>query len=233
MRNKIILKCTVLFALLMYTVLPVMTFTSCKYNREYDEEEVIAEAKKLLPRAEILNGIYYGEGIATMDYGNQNGAYYQADPLHLAKLGIETLDDLCVLTERTFTSRYSQNIYSTILASVSVDGTFVTMSRYYQKYVDDDEEKGVCECIMVYKDYDRLFTDTMVFDYTTLKVLGSDGDYVNLEITAYVVNSEGEGQYQTVELSLYEEVGGWRIDTPTYANYNPYQDYYEELEESF
>lgn len=233
MKNKFALKCIVLFALILYTVLPVLTFTSCKYNREYDEEEVLAEAERLLVRAEILNGIYYGDGIATMDYGHQNGAYYQADPIHLAKLGIETLDDLCVMTERTFTQRYSQNIYSTILASVSVDGTFVTMSRYYQKYVDDDEEKGVCECIMVYKDYDRLFTDTMVFDYKTLRVLGSDGDYVNLEVTAYVVNDKGEGKNQTVELSLYEELGGWRIDTPTYANYNSYQDYIENLEEGF
>lgn len=221
MRNKFAFKSIVLFALILYTLLPVLSFTSCKYNREYDEQEVLEEAKKLLVRAEILNDIYYGDGIATKDHGNQNGAYYEADPLHLSKLGIKTLDDLCVLTERTFTAKYSQMLYSTVLAPVSVDGEFVTMSRYYQKYVDDDPG-GECECIMVYRDYEQLYTDSMVFDYATLRVVGSDGDYVNLTVSAYVVNDDGDGQYQTVELSMLEEAGGWRIDTPTYANYNPY-----------
>lgn len=229
MRLKEFLKYILLFTFVLCTVISVLSFTSCQYNREYDEAEVLQEAEKLLKRAEILNSIYYGDGIEVMYYGNQNGAYYQADPAHLASLGIETLDDLCVLTERTFTSTYSQIIYSTILASVAVDDEYVTMSRYYQKYVNDDPDNEY-ECIMVYRDYEQLYTDCMVFDYSTLNVLGSVGNYVNLTVCAFVVNDEGEGQYQTVELSLLEESGGWRIDTPTYSNYNPYQDYYDGLE---
>ena len=227
MRAKGVLKCIVLFTLMLCMVLPVLSLTSCKYNREYDETEVLEAAERLLRSAEVLNNIYYGDGIMPMYYGNQNGAYYQADPAHLASLGIETLDDLVFLTERTFTSTYSQRIYSTILASVSVDGEYVTMARYYQKYVDDDPT-GECECIMVYRDYEQLYTDMMVFDYSTLTVLGSDGDYVNLTVEALVVNDSGEGQTRTIELSLYEEPNGWRIDTPTYANYSQYEDYYEE-----
>jgi hypothetical protein len=39
-------------------------FTSCKEKQiEYDETEVLKEAQRLLKSAEIVNSIFYGEGI--------------------------------------------------------------------------------------------------------------------------------------------------------------------------
>ncbi len=218
MKGKIILKYILLFTLILSMAVSVLSFSSCKYNRSYDEAEVLEAARELIKESQVLNSIYYGDGIETLYYGSQNGRYYQADPIHLGALGIETVRDLMTLTEKTFSREYCEILYSSVLSPVYVEDVYVSMARYYQKYYFDDPTEGE-ECIMVYRDYVPLFVCTMVFDYSTLTVLGSDGDIVNLTVEALVINKDGEGQTQTVEISLYEEAEGWRINSPTYSNF--------------
>lgn len=219
--GRIFIKSLSFILLLCILTVGTLGLTSC--NRSYDSDEVIEAAEELLKKAEVLNEIYYGDGIAVMKPGHSNGAYYQADPTHLYILGIETLADLVVMTESTFSKRYSLSLFNSTLSMVHDGDNIVTMARYYQKYEDDlDTQDPVC--IMVYEAYEPLFTSDMTFDYSTLCDIGANGDYVNLTVEAEVMDRDGRVQRATVELSLIEESSGWRIDNPTWVNYNPYAD---------
>lgn len=203
----------------------LLTLTSC--NRRYDEDEVIAAAKVLLKDAEILNEIYYGKGIRYYDTEIENAGYYKrADATHLLELGFDTIDELRALTEKTFSYEYSQNVYTTLLYGFKEDGKVVTAARYYQ-YTD---EKTGESFIMVYTKFEVMFKDTIVYDYDSIKVQRSKKENVYLTVNATVTNSEGLSQQITLTLTLFEEVDGWRLCNPTYANYNALNDRYEELE---
>jgi hypothetical protein len=51
--------------------------------------------------------------------------------------------------------------------------------------------------------------------------------YVIVPVT---VSYDGKTQTQTLEIGLFEEEYGWRLETPTYATYNEFQDIYDELQ---
>ena len=48
-------------------------------------------------------------------------------------------------------------------------------------------------------------------------------------LVATVTKADGKSQNTTITVALVEEDDGWRIDNPTYANYNEYKDRYDEL----
>ena len=81
----------------------LLSLTAC--NRRYDEEEVLAAAKDLLKRAEMLNEVYYGSGIKYFDSEDKVGLYYcKADKMHLGELGFSTIEELKKITEQTFSA---------------------------------------------------------------------------------------------------------------------------------
>ena len=226
--NKRILKCIVLFTLILSMVVGVLSFSSC--NRSYNEEEVLASAEELLRRAEMLNLVYYGSGIEYNRVSSlQNGAYYDADVKHLESLGFNTIAELKEITERTFTVEYSIQLYSTILSPLNADGVNLGLARYYQRY-EGDNPYGEPVCIMVYSEFDVLFRDTLTYDYSTLRVKGVKGQTITVSVDATVVNGEGKSQDIVIDMQLIEEKDGFRIDNHTWANYNPYFDRLEELE---
>lgn len=207
-------------------LLSVFTMTSC--NRKFDEAEVLEAAEKLLKTAEMLNKVYYGSGIQYFDSDEEIGYYRKADPNHLEKLGFATIEELKKITEETFTKRYSETVYSTILSSLTDDTSIVSPARYYQVF---DEKTNLPTHIMVYSKFTALLKGEIEYDYTTLRVEGSKKEKVNLLIEATVKNTEGLSQKTTVKVTLVEEENGWRIDNPTYANYNAMKDKYDDLKD--
>ena len=217
-----------LLALALSVILAIsllISLPSC--NRRYDEDEVIAAAEELLRGAEILNSVYYGKGIAYRTTGYSNGAYYEADPMHLKTLGFETIAELQVLTEKTFTDGYSIQIYDTLLSSVSDDDGLYHMARYYQHVDVDDPREPVC--IMVYGGYKGIFDDNLTYDYSSLAVSGVNRERVYVTVNAEVRDDEGRSQTTEIRITLIEEDDGWRIDGPAWANYNSSQDRYDDL----
>lgn len=213
-------------SLLLVTVTLVSLFTLSSCNRSYDEEEIIEVSKILLKDAEMLNIVYYGSGIEYFDDEDEKGYYRKANVNHLEELGFSTIDELKTLTDKTFSKGYSSEIYSTILSSLSTDISIVSPARYYQAY---DEETGAPTHIMVYSNFTPMLKDSIVYDYESLRVDGSKKEKVYVKIDATVTNADGKSQTTTVTVALVEEDDGWRIDNPTYANYNEYKDRYDEL----
>ncbi|MBQ7343528.1 MAG: hypothetical protein IJW53_02045 [Clostridia bacterium] len=216
-------KILTLFLIVIMT-LSALTLSSC--NRRYDEEEVIAATEILLKDAEMLNIVYYGSGIEYYDSDEEKGYYRKANDNHLESLGFSTIDELKALTEKTFSEEYSSILYSTILSPMTTDTSIVTPARYYQAY---DEQTGEPTHLMVYSNFTLMMKDKIEYDYSTLKAVGSKKEKVYVTVEATVTREDGKSQRTTVTITLVEEESGWRIDNPTYANYNEYKDRYDEL----
>ena len=198
-------------------VLGAVSLSGC--DRDYNEGEVISAAGALLEKAEMLNQVYYGNGISYNTVGSSDGYYYQADNMHLQSLGFDTIDGLKRVTAETFTEGYSEELYSNYLAPIT-DGEYILgMARYYQLY-EDQINKREPICIMVYSRYTPIMKDTVSYDYSSIRVSGVEKETVFVTVTATVTNSEGKSQSREIEFGLIEEESGWRIDSPTFANYS-------------
>ena len=227
-RAKRIICLSLVFLNILFTLIG---FSSCKEkNREYDPEEVVTAAKELLSRCELLNTVYYGEGINYISSSHQNGVYKEADFIHLQKLGFKTLEELKALTKRVYSERLCNEIFKNKF-NTKVTEENGELGRYYQKYSED--KNGVITeplCIMVNTSSVQIFDDRMTYDFSSVKALRSEGQLVYIEVTCEVKSKEGESQLQSLEIALIEEEEGWRIAShTTFCNYNPYKDKYEDL----
>ncbi len=187
-------------------------------NREYDKAEVEAAAIQLLEESKLLNEIYWGKGIPyEHDESHSSGSYYPANDIYLESIGIETIDDLKALTEKTYSKDMCTRIYTSILSSVYSDTGAVSLARYEQVYNGD-----IPDYIRVYTEAKCWFEDTVEY-HSEVEALYSEGDVVYVQILAIVTNPEGKVMNKNLTIGLIEEEDGWRLNTPTYVKY------YEEL----
>ena len=192
----------------------VGTLTSC--DRDYDETEVRAAAEALIKSSEKLNELFWGEGLAyTEDLNYADGAYRRATFMSLDEYGVKTVGDIKKLARGTFTTAYCENIFSTLLTSVS-DSTGIQLLARYAPRGEGDEET-----VYVYVEWEPFLTSKVEYLYDTLKVDGAEEETVYVSIDCIVKNSEGNEQRKTLSIALLEEESGWRLDSPTYATYNP------------
>ncbi|MBO5879699.1 MAG: hypothetical protein J6Q68_04035 [Clostridia bacterium] len=187
-------------------------------NREYDEAEVSAAAKSLISDAVILNEIYWGDGIPySDDRGLSDGVYFPSLYLSEQKYGFETVEELKEKTRKVFSEEFCETVFSTVLSSIN-DGNEMFLSRYYQKYSVID---GVTpEYIMVNSDWNKVFTSTVEYDFDSIKVIGSEKQTVFVTIDCTVTKSGYDPQKRTLTISLIEEEDGWKLDSPTFVNYD-------------
>ena len=194
-------------------------------DRKYDEAEVRAAATALIKASEKLNDIYYGDGIKFLEYSENNKSLYcEADPTHLAELGFSTINELKKMTKEVFSEAHAEGMFS---GTFSGTGTS-QMSRYYQEY-DDNRVDPKPLYIMVHREYDALMKGDMTYNFDTLTITGSKREYVNATIDV-TVTLDGKTQTHTLNIRLIEEEAGWRLASTTFANYNEYQDIYDELQ---
>lgn len=198
-----------LAVLLILILSMTLSLSSC--DRSYDEAEVVAAAKELLPKAKELFSVYYGQGIRYIDSGFSDGQYYQADDIHLRTLGIVTVNDLKNKTYAVFSNKYSENIFSIYLTTYSGES-----QDFGARYVMN----GTGEYMLVNRKWSPIiYDDRMEYDLDTVRAVGSKKKFINMTVDATV--SDGEGNERTLEISfrLYEEKTGYRIDNPCFANY--------------
>lgn len=207
-----------LFLLLPLLLLPV----SCgESGRSFDEEEVLAAARELLPLAEELNEIYYGMGIRPIE-SEEKKTYLPARTEDLASFGITNVESLKQKTRNVFSAGYASLIERTKLSAVYDEGTVAGIARYYQTYETDGEEKKE-GAFMVHTSPEIYLTDKLTYEYSTLMIDRAEGDTVYVTLSVTVENGEGETAEVSLRVGLIEESGGWRIDTPTYATYPIYK----------
>ena len=217
-----------IISLIMLIALLCSLISCGEKNREYDENEVKIAAEALIRKSADLNRIFWGEGIGYIDDASFSvGYYYPADIFSLSYYGIETVEDLKEKTRKVFSYSYSQNIFSTVLSSLSDGDGIYAFARYYQKFSDAENKEP--ECIMVYSNALVLLKDEVNYNFDTLQVIGSKKDtvYVTLSVD---VKRDDKTQTRNLKVGLIEEENGWRIDTPTYMSYVENSDY-EDLQD--
>lgn len=201
-----------IFSTLLIFALLLTSLSSC--NRSYDEEEVIAAAKELLKSAEMLNYVYYGEGISYYDTDEAVGIYKEAQSAHLDELGFHSIDELKELTEKTFSKEYSEIMYSSVLDTLRYGENIVGYKRYY----DGTNENGE-KIFMVNTAYEPLFKSIIVYNYDSIEVDRVKKEKIFLIVNAVVSDKEGHERSVDITITLIEEESGWRIDNPVWANY--------------
>ena len=215
-----------LFLITIVVIFSLLFNIGCEKNREYNEEEVLFYAEKLISQSIVLNEIYYGEGIPfTKDESLAEGYYYPASSEYLSEINVKTINDMKALTRSCYSSAMAESIIGTKLTSIMSDGGIVSYARYYQKYDSLSDEE---ECIMVYKEYPLYLIDEVVYHYDSLSISEVRGEviYVSLKTT---VTKEGKGsQERDLTVALIEEADGWRLDSPTYMRYVD-ENYYNDL----
>ena len=113
MKNRVILL-TLVFIFALFCMI------GCEKDRDYDEAEVVAAVKKLLPISEKVNEIYYGEGILyDMNLSEAEGAYHRADEYSLKEFGVKNISDIKNLTLSCYSKDLGNGIIQTKLSSVS------------------------------------------------------------------------------------------------------------------
>jgi len=194
---------------LILAALLLLSLLSCgkDKNRSYDEAEVKAAAQELIKKSERLNKIFWGEGIPYVEEYGYTG-YYPADPIYLIEHGFFTVDDLKKDAEKVFSTDYCISIQTSVFSSSAGDFGMTGYTRYYQG----------TDTIMVYKKYKPLLTDTVIYDYSNISVIGSKGEIVTVSIPIKVTRGD-LSQDRVINVNLIEENDGWRIDSPTYASY--------------
>ena len=210
-----------IISVFLILILTLGALVSCG-DKKYDEEAVKTEAKRLIEESKVLNDIYWGEGIHYLDDKNSSdGIYYRAQESYHYLLGFTTVDELISLTEKTFSDGYCSNIEETVLKSIQDGENSMIPARYYQKYNYDKNGKIIGkDCIMVNAEWDRIFYGEVEYDYDSIVVIGSEGETVYVKINATVTFEDYEPQTREIRVSLVEENDGWKIDSPTYLNYD-------------
>ena len=203
--------------LLMVLVISLSALVSCG-DREYDEAEVSSAAKELIEDSIMLNEVYYGKGILYSDDLNlSDGVYREAIYAYHSGLGFTTVDQLKRITKNTFSEGLSESMFSTVLSGIN-DGKDTLLARYYQKYSVLDGKTP--EAIMVNSNWSPIFTSEVEYDFDSVKAIGSEGETVFVTIDCTVSKTGYEDQKVTLQISLVEEEKGWRIDSPTFLNYD-------------
>lgn len=224
MKTSKIKSVKLLFISVLVILATLLSLVSCKdnggsiFNREYDEKQVRTEAENLIRESEILNEIYWGYGIPyTDDVNLSNGAYFPAEETYLENIGIKTIDDLKNKTRKVFSCEMCEWVFDSVLSSVGT-GTSVYIARYVQKFGGENLDEP--EYILVNKNYRVMLADEVEYDYKSIEVVGSNGNYVTVSIECTVTTEEGLSSKNRISVDLIEEADGWRIATPTYTVYS-------------
>ena len=193
----------------------VFTATSC--DRDYDEEEVLTAAGSLLRKAQTLNEIYYGRGLMCDELSVESvGSYRLVLDEELEKYGINTLDDIKVMTRNVFTAGCSSEIINTRLDSIyDANGEIIYQARYIEHSPGADKEKF----IYVDPNYTVLMTDTIEYYFDTVKVKDVEELYIYMSVEAKITNQNGDSRIREIEFTMLEEESGWRLDSLTFAVY--------------
>lgn len=187
--------------------------------REFSESEVRDAFLRLLPLSVKVNEIFYGYGIPTdkSDTAVTYGNYRSADPAYLSENGIESTESLREAAHLVYTEGMCRVIFHKL--EVMYDGDSIIG---YKRYYDIPATATEPYRLMVDTKATVYLKDTVVYDTDSLTVTGADGAYVCATIRATVTNADGKSQDKILNLRLFEEANGWRLDTMTYTSYSEY-----------
>lgn len=198
--------------------LAAVLLCSCGSNTSPDEmRQVLGE---LLPKAEEMNVIYFGEGLPmteeadvlkefydSFDYDVESVNYQPVDP----SCGYENETQLREATLEVFTEGYSEYLFELAFSGISAvyaEGTETEykMTSSYATYL---EQNGILTARIDLADEAIQLGRT--YDLAGLEIVLEKENYVVVSVP-----SEMNGKQLDVELKIVKTEAGWRLDSPTY-----------------
>ena len=216
-------KAVALTALLLSALVSVSLF-SC--GKKYEDGEIIAAAKELIPASEEINRIYFGDGIPFADEDDyadlfppfsppppdeESGddlTYYMVKP----DCGYSSIEDVKKATLRVFTEDYSEILFENAFSGVTVvvgegdqaEKQLVSLARYI------DSEEGYLAGRIV-SDEEKLPLGRE-YDLDCITVVSQRGTEAKIKVPS----TSAAGEKEEIELTMKITADGWRLDTPTY-----------------
>ena len=199
--------------LISFLILFVLLINICACSEQkYDREEIVKEVEPLLKESQILNDIYFGEGIPLKVNGYTVGVYCEADMSMLSQYGLTDLESIRTKTAEVFSvsmcAWLEEIAFNSFKTGITVEG-----ARYYE----DPEKEGR---IMVRTTADVYVDGTVTYDLSSLKIVSQRKNIVSTEISATVTTPSGKQRSDTIKLDLIKEQDGWRLHSPTYFVYD-------------
>ncbi len=204
------LRITLIFGLLM-------SFISC--GGKYTSAEMREIVEPLIEASEILNVVYFGEGLPVSVDEDEAEAFYSSFDTDVESLNYHPVaEDSAYTTEAeiredtlaVFTEEYSKFLFDR--AFVGVSDTYdngegeVTQTAVYARYIERNGRLTVR-----LKLSEEAYELGRVYDFSTLKIVQERKNYVIVEI-----ETELGGVISPVELKVVLTEDGWRLDSPTY-----------------
>lgn len=191
-------------------VLVLLTAVSC--GKAPTAEEIRPTLETLVEASYEINDIFFGEGLPAIErdseYAIKNYVYYMDEGGNYDYVTpdcpYQTTDEIKAAAEKVYSSDYLASIYETSFIGVADPNA----GMLYARYLDTDD--GLKKSNL----HKAIITAKRIYDFDSMAVVKPSGtDYVNIEIDSH---TEGSSDVLRIRLTLVNENGEWRLDTPTY-----------------
>lgn len=186
-------------------------FSYCHARRAPELDTVKERFIYLIERSKQINEIFFGEGLPVyvrdsdlsgekfIYIGEQNRGFERVMEVSPYLL----IDEMKAEAQRVYSSGYCDELFESCFDGVVVDGT--TLLEYTE----------INEWLYQNMARETLSKNEKIYLYSTMKIVRpSNIEYVNIEISYYMINDPDEVRCEKLSFSF--EDGNWYLDTPTY-----------------
>lgn len=189
-----------LLLLVLALLLATGALSSCARVEDDEAKAIVAD---LLDRAYHLNVIYYGEGLPYDEDERYQGNYYYV----AEDAPYRVRNDLLVETKAVFSKSMANDIIKTYF-----DGTASLGVPIYARYIT-----GESGYLTVLKDYDSAVDKVYKYDTTKIEIKRNKKNEIKATVPAIIPEGDTASPFEIEVIITYsEDLGGWRIDSPTY-----------------
>ena len=198
--------------ILSLALLALVLLTAVSCGKAPTAEEIRPTLEALIEASYEINDIFFGEGLPAIErdseYAIKNYVYYMDEGGNYDYVTpdcpYQTTDDIKAAAEKVYSSGYLASIYETSFIGVADPNA----GMLYARYLDTDE--GLKKSNI----HEAIITAKRIYDFDTMTVVKPSGsDFVNVEIDTHI---EGSADILRIRLTMVNENGEWRLDTPTY-----------------
>ncbi len=205
--------------LLMSTFVAVM---GCSKLDDSDED-IKKAAEELITSAEVLNEIYWGEGLPKIEGGKQlmTEGFIEADVSGVEDYGIVDMQSLKSYTEKVFCANECEGIFTNYLTYRVENNTSIvpgqTVTLMITRYLEDVNGK-----LYVYEGIDNIYESAFVeYDFSTLSVGERGKKEVSVTLNGRVYNGDRSKSYDdTFTYTLRKEDGEFRLMSNTFCAFD-------------
>ena len=169
---------------------------------EMTDDEAKEVLEKLIPLAKEVNEIFYGKGLECEDTGEENVIFMPV----AGDSSIKTEADIRVLAEKAYSKAYLSGVYTMMFDGVKAENADGVVD-----FAADPRYKEIGGRLYINIGFDSYDLSTE-YDISTAVVSEKTPDYVSVELS-YTVGGKDMGK---LKLKLVDQLGEWRLDTPTY-----------------